>query len=74
MALAFVVNSDTQLTAVAPAQAAATVDLMVTTPSGTYCNSQALFFSAAAPGAFQHDSLHPRRLQALFMLFWGCGR
>jgi hypothetical protein len=34
-ATAFFVNSDTQLTVVAPSQAAATVDVTVTTPSGT---------------------------------------
>src|SRR5207248_676078 len=40
-ATSFTINSDTQLTAVAPPQAAATVDLTVTTPSGTSATGSA---------------------------------
>ena len=40
-ATSFTVNSATQITAVAPAQAAGTVDLTVTTPGGTSALSQA---------------------------------
>jgi len=50
-AASFFVNSDTQLTAVAPAQAAATVDLTVTTPSGTSPTSSSDHFTYSAASA-----------------------
>jgi len=51
LARSFFVNSDTQLTAVAPAQAAATVDLTVTTPSGTSPTSSSDHFTYSAASA-----------------------
>ncbi len=50
-ASAFFVNSDTQLTVVSPAQAAATVDLTVTTPSGTSSTSSSDHFTYSAASA-----------------------
>jgi len=50
-ATSFFVNSDTQLTVVAPAQAAATVDLTVTTPSGTSPTSSSDHFTYSAASA-----------------------
>jgi hypothetical protein len=51
-ATSFVVNSDTQITALAPAQVAATVDVTIATPSGTSAVVSADHFTynaAAAP-------------------------
>jgi IPT/TIG domain/G8 domain len=51
-AASFVVNSSTQVTAVAPAQAAATIDVTVTTPAGTSATSSAdheTYTSVAVP-------------------------
>jgi hypothetical protein len=50
-ALSFFVNSDTQLTAVAPSQAAGTVDVEVTTPSGTSSAVTADHFTYSAASA-----------------------
>ena len=50
-ASAFFVNSDTQLTVVSPSQAAGTVDLTVTTPSGTSSTSSSDHFTYSAASA-----------------------
>jgi hypothetical protein len=52
-AATFTVNSDTSITAIAPPEAAATVDVIVTTPSGTSAAGTAdqfTFSAAATPG------------------------
>src|SRR5207248_7460958 len=50
-ALAFAVNSDTSIIATAPPQAAATVDIKVTTPSGVSSTGAADHFTYSAASA-----------------------
>ena len=52
-------NSSTQITAVAPAQAAGTVDITVTTPSGTSATSSADHFTYSAATAPSVTSVSP---------------
>ena len=47
----FMVNSSTQITAVAPPHAAGTVDVLVTTPDGTSANTEADDYTYVAPPA-----------------------
>jgi hypothetical protein len=58
-ATSFTVNSDTQITAVAPAQAAATVDITVTTVAGTSSTGSADHFAYNAPSAPTVTSVNP---------------
>jgi hypothetical protein len=58
-ATSFTVNSDTSLTAVAPAQAAGTVAVVVTTPYGTSATTPADQFTYALPPAPAVNALSP---------------
>jgi hypothetical protein len=58
-AASFFVNSDSQLTAVAPPQAAATIDVTVTTPSGTSGTSSSDHFTYSAATAPSVSSVSP---------------
>jgi hypothetical protein len=58
-AASFIVDSDTQLTAVAPAQAAGTVDVTVTTPGGTSATGAADRFSYSAAAAPSVTAVSP---------------
>jgi hypothetical protein len=55
----FFVNSDSQVTAVAPPQAAATIDVTVTTPSGTSSTSSSDHFTYSAATAPSVSSVSP---------------
>src|SRR5262249_59806102 len=59
LASAFIVNSDTQITALSPSQAAGTVDVLVTTAAGTSTPATADHFTYTAASAPAVTSISP---------------